>query len=173
MKKLFLLSTLLIFAFSCEKEDTNDLTSPQAKVIGEWEVYKFEKQDLAQDFVNGEIVQSMEWNDLTPSAEPEPSLTFDSDNTFETNYEGVITGDGVWSEIDENSFSFTFNQNPWSILESNYIVQFHCDNTMSIKHLVEPPAGNHDFQDSDWYVVGYYRTPGSVECDAQIEYYVE
>ena len=86
MKKLFLLSTLLIFAFSCEKEDTNDLTSPQAKVIGEWEVYKFEKQDLAQDFVNGEIVQSMEWNDLTPSAEPEPSLTFDSDNTFETNY---------------------------------------------------------------------------------------
>ena len=44
---------------------------------------------------------------------------------------------------------------------------------MSIEYLVEAPAGNHDFQNSDWYAVGYYRTPGSVECDAQIEYYVE
>jgi len=42
-----------------------------------------------------------------------------------------------------------------------------------LKNLVEAPAGNHYFQDSDWYVVGYYRTPGSVECDAQIEYNVE
>ena len=41
----------------------------------------------------------MQWHDLTPSAEPEPSLTFENDNTFETNYAGVITGDGVWSEI--------------------------------------------------------------------------
>ena len=172
MKKIFLLSTLLIFAFSCEKEDTDSLISLEAKVIGEWEVYKFEKQELVQELVNGEIVQSMEWHDLTPSAEPEPSLTFENDNTFETNYAGVITGDGVWSEIDENTFSFTFNENAWSILESNYIVQFHCDNTISIKHLVEPPAGNHDFQDSDWYVVRYFRMPGTDECDDLVNYYV-
>ena len=44
---------------------------------------------------------------------------------------------------------------------------------MSIEYLVEAPAGNHDFKDSEWYAVGYFRTPGSVECDAQIEYYVE
>jgi len=114
----------------------------------------------------------MEWYDLTPSAEPEPSLIFDNDNTFETSYAGVITGVGVWSEIDENLFSFTFNQNPWSSLESNYIVQFYCDNTMSIKYLVESPAGNHDFQDSDWYLVQYFRTPETVECDDLVNYYV-
>ena len=135
-------------------------------------MYKVEKQDLVLDFVNGEMVQSMEWYDLTPSAEPEPSLIFDNDNTFETSYAGVITGEGVWSEIDENSFSFTFNQNLWSSLESNYIVQFDCDNTMSIKYLVEPPAGNHDFQDSDWYLVQYFRTPETVECDDLVNYYV-
>ena len=172
MKKIFLLSTLLIFAFSCEKEDTDSLISLEAKVIGEWEVYKFETQELVQELVNGEIVQSMEWYDLTPSAEPEPSLIFENDNTFETNYAGVTTGDGVWSEIDENSFSFTFNENPWSSLESNYIVQFHCDSTMSIKHLKEPPAGNHNFQDSDWYVIRYFRMPGTNECDDLVDYYV-
>ncbi len=48
MKKIFLLSTLLIFAFSCEKEDTDSLISTEAKVIGEWEVYKFETQELVQ-----------------------------------------------------------------------------------------------------------------------------
>ena len=170
MKKIFLLLTLLIFAFSCENEDNVDST--QAKVIGEWEVYKFEKQELVQEFVDGEVVQSMEWYDLTPSAEPETSLTFENDNTFETNYAGVVTGDGVWSEIDENTFSFTFNENPWSLLESNYIVQFHCDNTMSIKHLVAPPAGNHNFQDSDWYIVRYLRMPGTDECDDSVNYYV-
>jgi hypothetical protein len=170
MKRLLLLSTLLICAFSCENED--NIVAAQAKVIGEWEVYKVEKQYLVLDFVNGEMVQSMEWYDLTPSAEPEPSLIFDNDNTFETSYAGVITGEGVWSEIDENSFSFTFNQNLWSSLESNYIVQFDCDNTMSIKYLVEPPAGNHDFQDSDWYLVQYFRTPETVECDDLVNYYV-
>ena len=79
MKKIFLLSTLLIFAFSCEKEDTDSLISLEAKVLGEWEVYKFETQELVQELVNGEIVQSMEWYDLTPSAEPEPSLIFEND----------------------------------------------------------------------------------------------
>jgi len=172
MKKLLMLTVLTLSLMCCEKEDTDNLVSAQAKVLGEWEVYKLEKQDLVLDFVDGEMVQSMQWHDLTPSAEPEPSLTFDNDNTYETNYEGVITGEGVWSEIDENSFSFTFNQNPWSILENNYIVQFQCENTMSIKHLVEPPAGNHDFQDSDWYVVRYFRTPGTVECDDLVNYYV-
>jgi len=76
MKKIFLFSTLLIFAFSCKEEDTDSLISLEAKVIGEWEVYKFEKQELVQELVNGEIVQSMKWCDLTPSAEPEPSLIF-------------------------------------------------------------------------------------------------
>ena len=171
MKKVLLLIAIMTLS-SCEKEDSDNLISAPEKVIGEWEVYKFEKQELILDFEDGEMVQSMEWYDQTPSQEPEVSLTFNNDNTFETFYADVITGEGVWSEIDENSFSFTFNQNPWSSLESNYIVQFHCDNTMSIKHLVEPPAGNHDFQDSDWYVVRYYRAPESVECDDLINYYV-
>ena len=70
MKKIFLILTLSIFAFSCENEDRDNIVSTQAKVIGEWEVYKVEKQDLVPELVNGEIVQSMEWHDLTPSAEP-------------------------------------------------------------------------------------------------------
>ena len=114
----------------------------------------------------------MAWSDLTPSQEPEPSLKFNGDNTFEQFYAAVLTREGIWSEIDENSFSFTFNQDPWSSLQSNYIVQFHCDNTMSIEYLVEAPAGNHDFQDSDWYAVRYFRTQGTDECDDLVNYYV-
>ena len=169
-KNVILLSVFAVLMFGCSKKDT------PPKIIGEWEVYKFERQTLSLDSIDAttlNLYQSMVWSDLTPSQEPEPSLKFNDDNTFEQFYAAVPIGGGIWTEIDENSFSFTFNQDPWSILQSNYVVQFHCDNTMSIEYLVEAPAGNHDFQDSDWYVIGYYRTPGSVECDAQIEYNVE
>lgn len=39
---------------------------------------------------------------------------------------------------------------------------------MSIKHLVEKPAGNHDFQYSDWHIVRYFRVPGTHECDDSV-----
>ena len=169
-KNFILLSVFSVLLFGCSKNNT------PPKIIGEWELYKFERQTLSLDSIDAttlDLYQSVVWSDLTPSQEPEPSLKFNDDNTFEQFYAGVLTHEGIWTEIDENSFSFTFNQDPWSILPSNYVVQFHCDNTISIEYLVEAPAGNHDFQDSDWYVIGYYRSPGSVECDAQIEYYVE
>ena len=54
MKKIFLILTLSIIAFSCETEGRDNIVSTQAKVLGEWEVYKFEKQDLVQELVNGE-----------------------------------------------------------------------------------------------------------------------
>ena len=72
MKKLLMLTVLTLSLICCEKEDTDNLVSVQAKVLGEWEVYKFEKQELILDFEDGEMVQSMEWRDLSPSAEPEP-----------------------------------------------------------------------------------------------------
>ena len=43
---------------------------------------------------------------------------------------------------------------------------------MSIKFRVEPPAGNNDFQDEDWYEVSYFRAPGTTQCDDLIDYYV-
>jgi len=41
----------------------------------------------------------MEWPDITPSAESELTLI------FETSYACVISGNVIWSEIDENIYS--------------------------------------------------------------------
>ena len=132
-KNVILLSVFAVLMFGCSKNDT------PPKIIGEWEVYKFERQTLSLDSIDAttfDLYQSMAWSDLTPSQEPEPSLRFNDDNTFEQFYAAVLTREGIWTEIDKNLFSFTFNQDPWSSLQSNYIVQFHCDNTMSIEYLV-------------------------------------
>ena len=98
-KKFILLSVFSVLLFGCSKNDT------PPKIIGEWESYKFEKQELRLDSIDPltlNLYQSMAWGDYTPSREPEPSLKFNDDNTFEQFYQGVLTHQGIWTEIDEN-----------------------------------------------------------------------
>lgn len=168
----------LLFLASCEKDnldDTTTVTSDQnasARIVGEWEAYKREVEELILGFEDGEMVQSMGWIDLTSSFANEGTLEFYEDHTFISFYAGVQTHEGDWIEENDSTFSFTFDEYPWSDLTETYVVNFHCDSTMSIKFRVEPPAGNNDFQDEDWYEVSYFRAPGTTQCDDLIDYYV-
>ena len=168
----------LLFLASCEKDnldETTTVTSGQtapARMLGEWEHYKREVEELILEFEDGEMVQSMEWIDLTSSMANELTLEFYEDLTFSGFYAGVETHQGAWSEENDSTFIFTFDEYPWSDLTETYVVNFHCDSTMSIKFRVEPPAGNNDFQDEDWYEVSYFRAPGTTQCDDLIDYYV-
>ena len=68
-KNVILLSVFAVLMFGCSKKDT------PPKIIGEWEVYKFERQMLQLDSIDAttlNLYQSMVWSDLTPSQEPEP-----------------------------------------------------------------------------------------------------
>jgi hypothetical protein len=178
MKKLLLLLLLIMaVAFmSCEKDDLNETPVLEARIIGEWETFKVEKQELILDFnTDGSLNQSMQWYDQTSQFSTESTLEFNEDYFFNDFYAGVLVGEGIWNEINEDMLSFTFNNplNNWSDLANTYTVNFYCDNTISIQYLIPPPAGNHEFQDSDWYVIQYYRTPGTSECDDLIQYQVD
>jgi hypothetical protein len=177
MKKVFLLLTIMVVAFmSCGDNELNEAPIPEARIIGEWETYKVEKQELILDFnTDGSVNQSMEWFDQTSQFSIDSTLKFNEDYSFNDFYAEVLVGEGIWNEINEDIFSFTFNDplNNWSDLANTYSVSFYCDNTISVQYLIPPPAGNHEFQDSDWYVIQYYRTPGTLECDDLIEYQLE
>ena len=57
-KKFILLSVFSVLLFGCSKNDT------PPKIIGEWESYKFEKQELRLDSIDPltlNLYQSMAW----------------------------------------------------------------------------------------------------------------
>ena len=176
---LFALSTVALLA-SCKKENVDETitvippTPAAAKIEGNWEVYKIEKQELVSDFIGGQIVWSMEWVDQTPSSAEEITMTFDGDKTFQEFYAEVPVRNGNWEAVEDNpnQFTFTFNEGGWSPLQDIYTLQLACDNTMSVKYRVEPPAGNHNFQNEEWYVTYYFKTPGTVPCDSLVDYNV-
>ena len=173
IKKLLFLTLLSLSLFSCESEDSKEQPIP-AMVLGEWETYKLERQELHLESANGELIQSIKWYDQTSQFATESTLAFTEDNTFKNFYANVTTGEGTWNTIDDKTFNFTFN-NPlsnWSALEDSYTVNFYCNNSMSIQYRIVPPAGNHNFQNTDWYIIQYYRTPGTSQCDDSINYKV-
>ena len=170
MKKLVLLIAIIILC-SCEKDDTGNVIPAPAKVLGEWEPYKIERQVLILDWNAGDLVQSIGWSDVTPSS-MNVSMKFNEDFSFNVFYDTVITSGGIWSKTNDDNFSLTFNTNPFSDLQENYKINFYCDNTMSIQYLLEAPAGDHDFQNDDWYIIQYYRLPETLACDDLINYNV-
>jgi hypothetical protein len=176
---LFALSTVALLA-SCKKENVDETitvippTPAAAKIEGNWEVYKIEKQELVSDLIGGQIVWSMGWVDQTPLSAEESTMTFDGDKTFQQFYAEVPVGNGNWEAAADNPYQFTvtFNAGGWSPLQDIYTLQLACDNTMSVKYRVEPPAGNHNFQNEEWYVTCYFKTPGTVPCDSLVDYNV-
>ncbi|MDB9960854.1 hypothetical protein OAD62_02035 [Oceanihabitans sp.] len=183
MKNFLLLAIMLIAFNSCDTDDINETPTPEAetevdditRILGEWEMFKREKQDLTLDFDAGELIQSVQWIDVTSSIATESILEFNEDYSFGDFYADVLVSDGIWNKVDDYTYSFTFNDplRNWSEYTDTYAVNFYCDNTMSIQFLTPPPAGEHDFQDADWYIIQYYRSPGTRECADLIEYLVD
>ena len=173
MKNTVLLILLAITFTSCE-EESKPLPKELTKIEGAWENYRVEKHELVGvDFSNGTAIFEKQWFDQTSQFSTRNTLEFNEDYTFTNLYAGVNTGhNGMWSKINDRTFSLTFNNplNTWSELTDTYIVNFYCDNTMSIEYLVAPPAGNHGFE--NFYIKVYFRTPETSECSEQIDYYV-
>jgi hypothetical protein len=181
MRKLILLVIMAVAFMSCEKDDLNETpvaeVEVQTRIIGEWEMFKREKQDIYLVEITPDLegIWEMHWIDLTSSQATESTLEFNEDYSFSDFYAAVLVSDGIWNKIDDDTYSFTFNDplGNWSEYSDTYLVNFYCDNTMSIQFLIPPPVGDNDFQDIDFYSIQYYRTPGTEECADLIEYQVD
>ena len=75
--------------------------------------------------------------DQTSQFSTDSTLEFNEDYSLNDFYAEVLVGEGIWNEINEDMFSFTFNDplNNWSNLANTYSVIFYCDNTISIQYL--------------------------------------
>jgi hypothetical protein len=184
--KNFLLLAIMVVAFSsCDTDDLNETLTPEAetetevddvtRILGEWEMFKREAQELSLDFIDGELIYSVKWYDLTGSFATEAKLEFNEDYSFGHFYAEVPVSDGIWNKVDDDTYSLTFNdtQENWSEYTDTYVVNFYCDNTMSIQYRKPPPVGDNDFQDTDFYAIQYYRTPSTEACADLIEYQVD
>ena len=112
----------------------NETPIPKARIIGEWEAYKVEKQELILGFkANGSLNQSIQWFDQTSKLSTESRLAFNEDYSFNDFYARVLIGKGIWNEINKDMYIFTFNDplNNWWNLDNTCTVNFYCDNTIS------------------------------------------
>ena len=58
-KNVILLSVFAVLMFGCSKIDT------PPKIIGEWEVYKFERQTLSLDSIDATTLDLYQWHGVT------------------------------------------------------------------------------------------------------------
>jgi hypothetical protein len=182
---LFFLSVAVVLT-ACQKEniDITDTVTPDptasAKILGEWEVYKVEKEELVFEYdTDGNLTWEYGWFDQTSSMANESTIEFSDDNTFTDFYAGVLVFVGNWSEVNESEFTLTFDpdESPagseWSDITTDYIVTVYCDNTMSVEYIIASPAGDNGMEAYDRHYTSYFRTPGTTECDDLINYHVE
>ena len=75
----------------------------------------------------------MQWYDQTSQFSTESTIEFNEDYSFNDFYAGVLVAEGIWNEINDDMFSFTFNDplHNWSDLVNTFTVNFYCDNTIS------------------------------------------
>ena len=162
---------LLAITFSSCSEDSNSILEKPAKILGEWENYRVEKNEIVgTGFSDGNAIFEKQWYNQTSQFSTRNTLTFNEDYTFTNFYAEVVVATGFWNKTNNDTFSFTFNDHRWSEATETYIVNFHCDNTMSIEYLTPIPAGNHGFK--DFYSINYFRNPETNECNDLVDYYV-
>jgi len=187
MKNFFLLAFTIVAFISCDSDDLNETNAVQdenqedmidiSRILGEWESFAREKQDIYLVEITPDLegIYAMHWVDFTSPRNPEFTIDFYEDYSFGNFYADVLVSDGVWNKIDDDTYTFSFNDPiaNWSDYTNTYYVNFYCDNTMSIEYLIPPPAGDNDFQETDFYEIVYFRTPESEECSDLIDFYVE
>ncbi|MGB1037617.1 MAG: hypothetical protein ACPGYY_03145 [Bacteroidia bacterium] len=184
-KILLLTLSSIVVVSSCQKENIDETitvikdqdTAP--RILGDWEAFKVEKHELVLDSLAGsppKAFHSMIWKDQTSVRTSDSKIKFNNDNTFQDFYAEVEVFDGTWDQLNDSTYTMTFDSNgsgEWSDINTDYLIKVHCDNSISVQHLIAPPAGTHEYQDSNWQVITYFRTLGSMECDELIDFKVE
>lgn len=189
MKTTIMLLTVSASALlvGCKKESIDETITvipptpiPVARVLGDWELYKAEKNVLITDVIidsNGQpsAVNSIAWGDVTSPMSNEITYKFNDNHTFQEFYAGVQTGQGNWEEVASkpDEFTMVYDVTPDFALEDTFMVKIHCDNTMSVQVRMVPPAGNIGLDNEVWTYISYYRTPETLQCDDLIDYQVD
>ena len=162
MKKLFLLAVLTLTFLSCEKDELNVTTKAEAKVIGEWELYRDESLvEMIDEWTGTEWTTVDQWFQNTRE-DSQIILEFKEDGTFIDRYADVAVANGVWGVLEDGRYYFDYIQDE-SIneqLNQRRHISFYCDNSYSI-----------DIEGND-RAVFYYRMIGTTECSALINYNV-
>lgn len=162
MKKLFLLAVLTLTFLSCEKDELNVTTEAEAKVIGEWELYRDESLvEMIDEWTGTEWTRVDQWFQNTRE-DSQIILEFKEDGTFIDRYADVAVANGVWGVLEDGRYYFDYIQDEGineQLTQRRYIT-FYCDNSYSI-----------DIEGND-RAVFYYRMIGTTECSALINYKV-
>lgn len=162
MKKLFLLAVLTLTFLSCEKDELNVTPEAEAKVIGEWELYRDESLvEMIDEWTGTEWTTVDQWFQNTRE-DSQIILEFKEDGTFIDRYADVAVANGVWGVLEDGRYYFDYIQDEGineQLTQRRYIT-FYCDNSYSI-----------DIEGND-RAVFYYRMIGTTECSALINYKV-
>ncbi len=105
MKNTVLL-ILLANTFNSCKEESKPLPKELAKIEGEWENYRVEKNELVGvDYSNGTAIFEKKWFDQTSQFSTRNTLEFNEDYTFTSLYAGVNTRhNGIWNVNEKRKF---------------------------------------------------------------------
>ena len=165
MKKLLLLTVLTLSFWSCENDQVNDSepTNANAKVLGEWELYRDENlESIIDQWTGTEWTYVDQWFQNTRE-NSQIILEFKEDGTFVDRYADVPIAAGIWEKIDDTHFYFDYNTDDININDTfanRRHITFYCDNTYSI-----------EIEGND-RVIYYYRIIGTTECSELINYNV-
>lgn len=162
-----LLCSVLLIGCSDSDEQFQDLKSPS--IIGVWETYKIEQVVIRQKAISFNPLKldySLSWFDMTGPRTSFLKYEFRDDNKFNLYYGEVVALEGEWNRIDENTIVLNFGPSSEETIKT---LTFYCDNTISMEYIL-PPGGKHQFQDSDFKVIEYFKRPSTVVCHEKINY---
>ena len=163
MRKLAFVILITISFMSCEKNETLGVQPENAKVLGEWQLYRSEKLEYVIDQWTGTSWTHIDkW--FKNIRQDSPIIhEFKEDGTFLDKYAAVVVAKGTWQKIDDNTYSFQYSEESkttnTNLPEKNYVT-FYCDNTYAIKY-------------ENNTSVDYYKILNDTECAESITYYVQ
>lgn len=162
MRNLLLITALALTFMNCEKKELNETPLVEAKVLGEWEMYRDENLvAMLDEWTGTEWTFVDQWFQNTRE-DSQIILEFKADGTFVDRYADVAFANGVWGELEDGRYYFDYiqDQNINEQLTQRRYIMFYCDNTYSI-----------EIEGND-RAVYYYREIGTTECSDLITYNV-
>jgi hypothetical protein len=161
MKKILLLTLFTVSFFSCTENEI--LETLPAQILGEWEMYRNEKQESVIDqWTETEWTYKNQWFKTIRNSS-KIILAFNEDGTFENRYADVVIANGTWEKIAENQYSFVYTQDAATkndAFKETRFVTFYCDKTYSVT------------TEGDTNTINYFQQMGTTACSSLIKYKV-